>query len=162
MQYALILDLLILITVANATPVVAKLLLGNRYAQPIDGHLVLRDGRPLFGTSKTIRGVLLSVLATTLAAPLLGLEFRIGAVIGAAAMAGDLCSSFLKRRLGFVPSSKATGIDQIPESLLPALACRHALSLAAADVLAVTAIFLVGEILLSRILFRLHFRDRPY
>jgi hypothetical protein len=162
MQYALILDLLILTAVANATPVVAKLLLGNRYAQPIDGNLALGDGRPLFGPSKTIRGVLLSVLATTLAAPLLGLEFRIGAVIGAAAMAGDLCSSFLKRRLGLAPSSKATGIDQIPESLLPALACRHALSLTAADVLAVTAIFLVGEILLSRILFRLHFRDRPY
>jgi len=82
--------------------------------------------------------------------------------VGATAMAGDLCSSFLKRRLGLAPSSKATGIDQIPESLLPSLACRHALSLTAVDVLAVTTLFLVGEILLSRLLFRLHFRDRPY
>jgi CDP-diglyceride synthetase len=162
MQYSLILGLLILLAVANGTPVVAKLLLGSGFSRPIDGNLALWDRRPLFGASKTIRGVLLSVLATTLSAPLLGLDLRIGAVVGATAMAGDLCSSFLKRRLGLAPSSKATGIDQIPESLLPSLACRHALSLTAVDVLAVTTLFLVGEILLSRLLFRLHFRDRPY
>ena len=162
MQYSLILELLTLLAVANASPVVAKLLLGNRFARPLDGNLALSDGRPLFGSSKTVRGVLFAILATTLAAPLLGLEFGIGLVVGVAAMAGDLCSSFLKRRLGLAPSSKATGIDQIPESLLPMLACWHALSLTALDVVAATALFLVGEVLLSRLLFRLHFRDRPY
>jgi CDP-2,3-bis-(O-geranylgeranyl)-sn-glycerol synthase len=162
MQYLLILQLLILLIVANGAPVVAKLLLGSRFSRPLDRNLDLSDGRHLFGRSKTIRGVLFSVLATTLSAPLLGFGFGMGAVVGATAMAGDLCSSFLKRRLGLLPSSKATGIDQIPESLFPALACWHALSLTAIDVLAVTAIFMAGEILLSRILFRLHVRDRPY
>ena len=32
------------------------------------------------------------------------------------AMVGDLLSSFVKRRLKFQPSSRATGLDQIPES----------------------------------------------
>ena len=162
MQYLLVLKLLILLTVANGTPVVAKLLLGDRFSRPLDGGVQPRDGRPLFGSSKTIRGILLSVLLTSACAPLLGLEFKIGAVVGATAMAGDLCSSFAKRRLGLAPSSKATGLDQIPESLFPMLASWHALSLTAIDILAITAIFMVGEIWLSRILFKLHFRDRPY
>lgn len=162
MQYLLVLQLAILLAVANSAPVAAKLILGNRFSRPLDGNLALPDGRPLFGSSKTIRGLLVSILATSVAAPLLGLEFRIGLVVGIVAMAGDLCSSFLKRRLGLAPSSKATGIDQIPESLLPMLACWQALSLTASDILAVTAIFVAGEILLSRILFRFHLRDRPY
>jgi hypothetical protein len=151
-----------LLTVANGTPVVVKLLLGSRWSLPIDGNFELADGRPLFGPSKTVRGVLLSVLATSLAAQILGLGFAIGLLVGIAAMAGDLASSFLKRRLGRPASSKATGIDQIPEALLPALACWHPLSLTIVDVVAVTALFMAGDILLSRILFKLRLRDRPY
>jgi hypothetical protein len=162
MHYLPVVQLLILVSVANSVPIVAKRVLGNRFARPLDGGVTLFDGRPLFGSSKTIRGVLLSILATSACAPLLGLEFRVGAMAGAFAMAGDLCSSFLKRRLGLAPSSRATGLDQIPESLFPALACRHALSLTVIDIVAATAIFMIGEILLSRVLFRLHFRDRPY
>jgi ethanolamine transporter EutH len=155
-------QLLILVSVANSVPIVAKRVLGNRFARPLDGGVMLFDGRPLFGSSKTIRGVVLSILATSACAPLLGLEFRVGVMAGAFAMAGDLCSSFVKRRLGLAPSSRATGLDQIPESLFPALACRNALSLTAIDIVAATAILVIGEILLSRVLFRLHFRDRPY
>ena len=76
-------------------------------------------------------------------------------------MAGDLLSSFLKRRLGLAPSSRATGLDQIPESLFPLLACEQLLSLTAFDI-ADTAIFLIGEVALSRLLFKFHLRDRPY
>ena len=77
-------------------------------------------------------------------------------------MAGDLFSSFLKRRLDLTPSSKAVGLDQVPESLLPLLVCRQALALTVLDVVVTTAIFFVGEVVLSRVLFRLHVRDRPY
>ncbi len=76
-------------------------------------------------------------------------------------MAGDLLSSFLKRRLALAPSSRATGIDQIPESLFPLLACRSAL-VVDASMSRRGSLFLIGEILLSRVLFRLHVRDRPY
>jgi CDP-2,3-bis-(O-geranylgeranyl)-sn-glycerol synthase len=162
MQYLLIVQLLILLAVANVTPLAAKLLLGDRFSIPLDGNFKLPDGQPLFGSSKPIRGILLSVLATSLCAPLFGLEFRIGTIVGAAAMVGDLCSSFLKRRLGLPPSSKATGIDQVPESQLPLLACRQALSLTGIDIVAIAAIFFVGEVLLSRLLFRYRLRDRPY
>lgn len=156
------LQLLILLAAANTAPLLAKLLLGGRFAYPLDGNVVLPDGRPLFGASKTIRGVLAAVVATSALAPLLGLAVGTGLIAGTAAMLGDLCSSFVKRRLGLAPSSKATGLDQIPESLLPLLACRQALALGAIDIAAVAAVFTVGEIVLSKLLFRLRLRDKPY
>lgn len=151
-----------LLALANGTPVIAKKLLGARGAWPVDGGLTVWDGRPLFGASKTWRGVALAIVVTTGASPLVGLDVTIGAVAGATAMAGDLCSSFLKRRLGFVSSSRAVGIDQVPESLLPFIACRAALPLSIADIVAGVAVFTVGEMLASRLLYRWHIRDRPY
>lgn len=162
MQYLAILQLLTLLTLANGSPVVTKWMLGSYLAQPLDGNIKFFDGRPLLGSSKTIRGVVASIVVTSASAPLLGLNVKIGFAVGAVAMAGDLLSSFLKRRLGLSPSSRATGLDQIPESLFPLLACRHALSLTAIDITAATVVFFVGEVVLSRVLFRLRLRDRPY
>ena len=116
----------------------------------------------MFGHSKTIRGILASILITTAGAPLIGLDLTIGAIVASAAMAGDLFSSFVKRRLNFPPSSQALGLDQVPESLFPMLACRDALSLTIADISLGVAIFFVGELILSLLLYQLHLRDRPY
>ena len=162
MHYMALAQLLILLTLANGSPVIVKRIFGERFAMPIDGNARFFDGRPLFGPSKTIRGVVVSFLVTALAAPLLGLQVGIGVLVATAAMAGDLLSSFLKRRLQFAPSSKATGLDQIPESLFSFLACRSALSLTALDIAAGCAIFFMGEALLSQLFFWLRLRDRPY
>jgi CDP-2,3-bis-(O-geranylgeranyl)-sn-glycerol synthase len=162
MHFLPVLKLLVLLTLANGTPIVAKKILGSRFSFPVDAGTSLRDRRPLFGPSKTIRGIVVSILVTTAAAPLLGLDFSVGATAAAAAMAGDLISSFAKRRLNFAPSSQALGLDQIPESLLPMLACRNALSLTAADIVLGVAIFFIGELILSRFLYWLRLRDRPY
>ena len=162
MQIFIILKLLILLAVANGAPVVAKRLFGNRLSYALDGGARFIDGRALFGTSKTVRGLLLSIGATIVASPLFGLDFTTGFLVGLGAMAGDLLSSFTKRRLGMKPSSKATGLDQIPESLLPALMCWKHLSLSFIDVIALVGAFFVGEILLSLLLFKAHIRDRPY
>ncbi len=162
MHYVALAQLLILISLANGSPVIAKRIFGDNYAVPIDGNARFVDGRPLFGPSKTIRGVVISLLVTALGATLFGLQFRLGLLVASAAMAGDLLSSFLKRRLSLAPSSKATGLDQIPESLFPLLACRSALSLTALDIAVGCAIFLAGEMLLSRLFFWLRLRDRPY
>ena len=162
MQAGLIFQLLILLAVANGTPVAAKLILGKTFSQPLDGGARFLDGRPLLGPSKTIRGVVLSVLATAAAAALIGLGAKIGALLGAVAMLGDLSSSFIKRRMGLPASAKATGLDQIPESLFPLLACGLVLPLTIRDVVGATILFFVGELALSRLLFRLNLRERPY
>jgi hypothetical protein len=162
MHYWALLQLLGLLTIANGTPVVAKRIFGDCFAWPLDGNCKFIDGRPLFGTSKSIRGILLSVVATSVCAPLVGLGATTGFVVAVTAMAGDLLSSFIKRRLALAPSSQAIGLDQIPESLFPLLAFRQELGLTATDIIIGVAIFFVGELALSRLLFRLRFRDRPY
>jgi CDP-2,3-bis-(O-geranylgeranyl)-sn-glycerol synthase len=162
MQFILVLQLVLLVAVANGTPILAKRLLGGRLDRPVDGGMTLSDGRPLFGAAKTIRGIALSLIVTPLAAALIGLPWRLGAVVAAGAMAGDLLSSFVKRRMGLAPSSKATGLDQIPEALLPLAASRLVVAVTLLDVVAGTALFLAASFVLSRILFALNLRDQPY
>ena len=162
MQALRILQLLVLMTLANGTPIIAKKIFGPRFARPMDTGIMFFDGRPLFGPSKTIRGIVASILITTASAPLIDLDLTIGAIVASATMAGDLFSSFVKRRLNLPPSSQALGLDQVPESLFPMLACRDALSLTIADIALVVGIFFIGELFLSRFLYRVHLRDEPY
>ena len=162
MQLLHILQILVLLTFANGTPIVAKKIFGSRFALPLDDGIIFFDGRPGFGASKTMRGIVVSILITSAIAPFIGLDLTIGAIVASSAMAGDLFSSFVKRRLNFPPSSQALGLDQVPESLFPMLACRDALSLTIADIALGVGIFFIGELILSRLLFRAHLRDEPY
>src|SRR6476659_7201464 len=132
MHPVIVLQLLILLMLANGTPLMAKKILGDRYSYPLDGNLCLADGRPVFCRSKTVRSIALAVPVTT-GASLIGLGWQTGLLVGSFAMAGDLFSSFCKRRLGLPSSSRASGLDQVPESLLPLLACRDLLALTAAE-----------------------------
>ena len=162
MHPIIILQLLILLALANGVPVAAKKLLGDRLSYPLDGNLRFVDGRPLFGRSKTIRGVVLGILVTAAGAFAMGLGSEIGVLVGSLAMAGDLVSSFIKRRLDLPPSSRASGLDQVPESLLPLLACRNLLSLTIADIVVGVVLFSIGDIVFSRVLYAFRLRDRPY
>lgn len=156
------LRLLLLLIVANGAPVVARMLLGRRFALPLDRGRVLADGNRLFGASKTVAGLLAAILAATLLAPLLGLDGWLGLLIGAAAMLGDLCSSFVKRRLGLASGAMAIGLDQVPESLLPLLVCMPLLGLAWPTVLLLTAAFLLADLLISQLFYRLGVGRHPY
>lgn len=162
MQQFVIVQLLILLLVANGTPVIATRLFGDRLSHPVDCGVRYLDGRRLFGPSKTIRGVGLSIVVTSACAPVIGLEWKTGALVGSAAMIGDLFSSFVKRRMHLPASSRATGLDQVPKSLFPLLCCLPVLSLTFADVIVCVTLFFIGEIALSRLLYRLRPRRHPY
>jgi CDP-diglyceride synthetase len=162
MHPVFILKLMMLLTLANGTPVVVKKIFGRHLGHPLDGGIIFLDGRRLLGTSKTVRGILISIGVTAASAPLVGLDMKVGAIGASAAMAGDLFSSFVKRRLNLPPSSQAIGLDQVPESLLPFLAWRAALPLSVTDIALGVGIFFVGELILSRLLFKLRLRDEPY
>jgi CDP-2,3-bis-(O-geranylgeranyl)-sn-glycerol synthase len=151
-----------LLTLANTAPLIAKKVLGKLCARSLDGGVKFLDGKALFGPSKTIRGVVLSVLVTAAAAPLFGVAPGLGALVAATAMLGDLLSSFVKRRLGLPPSSRAIGLDQVPESVFPLLAWRHALLLDWADIVVAVAIFFVGQTFFARLFYWLRLRDEPY
>ena len=118
---------LLVLAAANSAPVLAKKLFGKSLSYPVDTGFAFIDGRPIFGPSKTIRGLVFAAAASALCAVVLGFAWTTGLEMGLLAMAGDLISSFIKRRIGLTPSSMAVGLDQIPESLLPALAVMRTL-----------------------------------
>lgn len=105
----------------NLLPPLASLALGDRLASPLDHGATWFDGRPLFGPHKTVRGILASLLGSTLIFPLLGVSWRITMCAAALLMLGDLLSSFLKRRLHMPSGESVFGLDQIFEALLPAI-----------------------------------------
>src|SRR5437763_10658743 len=88
-QAGKILNVLVLLMLANGAPVVAKLLLGDRRCYRLDCNLRFADGRRLLGPSNTVRGVILAVLAAAAGAVILGLDWRVGATIESMAMVGD-------------------------------------------------------------------------
>ena len=154
--------ILLLLGVANGTPIFARRIFGQRFGAPLDNGWIFIDGRPLFGSSKTLRGIISSVVATAAIAPLVGFSWITGAGLASASMLGDLLSSFAKRRLNRPLHSQVLGLDQIPESLLPLLLLRQALGLSLWDMLGIVVAFFALELWLSRLLFKLHIRDRPY
>ena len=94
----------------------------------------MRDGHPLLGRSKTWRGLAAAAILAACTAVLMSLPWKLGALAGASAMAGDCLSSFIKRRFGLEPGSMTLGLDQIPESVFPAVACGAYLPLGPLDV----------------------------
>src|ERR1700687_169441 len=89
---SLIAQLLALLALTNGAPLIAKKLFGTTLAVPLDNGITLEDGQPLFGHSKTIRGIALSIALTTLGAPWTGLPSTAGLLVSAMAMIGDLLS----------------------------------------------------------------------
>lgn len=162
LEPALALTLLILITVANGAPILAHRLLGRHLGWPLDGGLVLPDRRRLLGEAKTLRGVISALLLTPPAAWLLGQAWWVGGLIALGAMLGDILSSFIKRRLGLPPSSQALLLDQVPEAALPLVLVWNTLELNAPFVGMLVSVFVVMELLLSKLLYRLRIRRQPY
>lgn len=154
--------LLLLLLVANGSPILARELLGDRLAGPMDAGATLADGHRLLGASKTWRGLVTAVLTTTLLSIAFGWPWQIGATIGACAMLGDALSSFTKRRIGLPSSARAPGLDHLPESFLPLLACKPLLDLSWAQVLLLSLGFMIANLLLSRLMHRLGIRKHPY
>ena len=166
------LKLLTLIIIANGSPIVAQKLFDRRWQLPLDAGKHFIDHKPLFGVTKTWRGIIMACFLTSLAAWMIELLVLTGFVLALGAMLGDLLSSFIKRRLGILSSRRALGLDQIPESLLPLLIIKYfAPTLLPPSlqgditwtlVWQVVAMFFVAELLLSKILYHLRIRNEPY
>ncbi|MEC7376563.1 MAG: CDP-archaeol synthase [Pseudomonadota bacterium] len=156
------LELYVMLVLANGTPVVAARLLKHRWSAPVDGGRLWADGRPVFGHSKTWRGVASGALACALFSVVTGLGFVFGALFGLLGLAGDLLSSFIKRRLGLASSSRALGLDQVPEALLPMLLAMWWLPVSLWTVVIVVVLFALSNILASPLLYRLGIRRQPH
>ena len=116
-----LIQLLSLIIIANGAPILIAAILRDKLNLAVDFGRTLPDKRPVFGPSKTWRGIFASLLTTSVAAWLLGYSPETGFLVAFYAITGDLLSSAVKRRLAMKPSSMAPVLDQVPESLFPAL-----------------------------------------
>lgn len=158
----LLIKLMLLLLIANGAPILSKRIMAKRYDFPIDGAVLFFDHRPILGKSKTWRGLISSLVITSIAAVVLQLHWQAGLIIAGGAMAGDLLSSFIKRRLGISASDQALFLDQIPESLIPLILVSHTFELTRVEIIAMTLSFLVIELLLSKLLYQFKIRNRPY
>jgi len=109
--------------IANAFPVI----FGGGLA--IDMGKKLSDGKPIFGSHKTVRGFTAGLIAGILisVAQTVALEYNksfdfvlpfqfnilIGSMIALGALVGDLIHSFIKRRMGLVEGSPLPVADQL-------------------------------------------------
>jgi len=157
-----IVSCVILLIVANGAPVIAAGLFKSHWKCPIDGGHLFFDGRPWFGFSKTWRGIIAAMLATSLVAILLGNDWQLGMFFAGLALLGDLLASFAKRRMGIAVSGRAWLLDQLPESFLPVVFLRDAIGLSLMEVFIVVGAFTILDLALSPVLYRLNIRRRPY
>lgn len=148
--------MLLLLMIANGSPVALALVLKDRFKRPLDGNLRLPDGHPLFGPSKTLRGIAAAILATALAAPVFNLSLMTGALFGFWAMVGDLLSSFIKRRAGLPSSANVPGLDHIPEAFFPLCFLRSQMALSWADLGIILLVFAVLDLFLWYLLRQLY------
>lgn len=115
-----VVKLLFLLYLINFLPPFLAYALDRRFAAPLDGGRLMRDGRPVLGPHKTWRGVLGAVLlGGGLGGAILGFPLWLGLALGALSMLGDLASSFVKRRLGQPSGRDVPGLDQLVEGALP-------------------------------------------
>ena len=158
-----IINALILLLVANGSPIIIRNLLGEqRLNFPLDHGRQFFDGQPILGPHKTYRGLFTSVIATTLTAWLLSLPMLHGLLFSLFCMLGDLFASFCKRRMRINSGGLAPGLDQIPEAILPLLILQSALQLNYLEILITLILFIILELALSYLLFKLRLRKHPY
>ncbi len=153
---------LLLLLVANGTPILARWFFASRWNHPLDGGRYFVDRRPLLGATKTWRGLITALLATTMCAEMLGIGWWLGCLFALLSLTGDAVASFCKRRLAIAPHGRATGLDQLPEVVLPLWVLHDSLGLDALEVLLVVLLFVLLDLTLSPLLYRLHIRLRPY
>lgn len=149
----------------NSLPCLAHLLCNQRFGLALDLGFSWFDGRPLLGSHKTVRGLLAAMAGGALLAPLLGLPWHVGVLAASLAMAGDLLTSFSKRRLDLDSGDDLLIIDHLLESLLPCLYLASLLDLQRWQLLLVVSSFIAfanwGAKLWHWLLFRPAGKDSP-
>jgi CDP-2,3-bis-(O-geranylgeranyl)-sn-glycerol synthase len=112
--------------VANAVPVI----FGGGY--PLDAGKLFWDGKPMFGSNKTVRGFFAGLLVGTFAGFVLSSLYQLdgfpqdllfqynillGFTLSLGALTGDLLHSFIKRRIDISPGSPLPVADQLDFAL---------------------------------------------
>jgi CDP-diglyceride synthetase len=140
----LYLKALTLLWLINFAPPLLAHFLADKWNRPLDRGKRFRDGRPLLGPHKTERGVIGALLMGYVAGLFLGYHWWVGISCAFLSMAGDLLSSFIKRRLGQPSGTVSPGLDQLFEGVLPFAVLAGYHSLSSAEVAVLLAVFAAG------------------
>jgi len=138
--------------IANAFPVI----FGGGLA--IDMGKKLSDGKPIFGSHKTVRGFIAGLIAglftsvvqtillqsTVLSDFVLPFQFNmlIGLMITLGALVGDLAHSFIKRRIGLVEGAPLPVADQL-DFVLGAIVFSLPVSVSSPPLLTIVIVILI-------------------
>lgn len=157
--------ILILLWAINFVPPLLTYVFEDRWNIPLDRGFCLPDGRPLFGAHKTFRGFWGGVAGGTVVAFILGFPWWVGCGAGFLSMAGDLTSSFIKRRLGTSSGDIVPVLDQGFEGLFPFFLLSPYLLLSIGEIVLLLVFFGVGayggSLFLNRILLAIPFANYP-
>jgi CDP-diglyceride synthetase len=154
--------ILIMLLASNAAPILVAWLFRSAGELPLDLGSRLADGRPLFGSSKTWRGLVASLVVACVLSAALGFGYLFGLAFGSLVMTGDLFSSFVKRRRGLAPGDQSLGLDQLPESIAPTLYAVAVTGIQWWWAILLPLAFMLLELAVSRPLYWLKIRKRPY
>lgn len=142
---------LALLSAANATPVIVAQLARDRWSTPLDFGYVMSDGERLLGSHKTWRGLIVGVLAGLGVGAMFDLSLLSSAGFAATSLLADVVSSAAKRRMHLKPGTESVGLDQLGEALLPLILFSTPLSLAPAEIVGVTVIFVLLDLSTTRL-----------
>ncbi|WP_462324829.1 CDP-archaeol synthase [Desulfoplanes sp.] len=121
----LYLKILLLLWLINFAPPLAAYFFEDKGIFPVDGGKRWRDGEPLFGPHKTFRGIGAALVCGSFFGYAFGLTLWTGFFCAVLSMTGDLCSSFLKRRLKISSGNDFPGLDQGVEGVLPLVLLKY-------------------------------------
>lgn len=148
----IIIRVIVFLVLVNCLPVVTHMVLQERWRYPLDGGCTWRDGKPLLGKNKSVRGVIVGIAGGTAAYGLLMQPWWVAATASLLTMAGDLTSSFIKRRMGHPKGRSVFPLDQIFESLLPVLFLAPYMGLSIEQQLIILVLFVLTAYSSSRYL----------
>ncbi|HHO47226.1 MAG TPA: CDP-archaeol synthase [Desulfobacteraceae bacterium] len=157
----IVLQLTAFVVWVNLLPPLASLIWKDRFDRPLDGGKVWFDGRPVFGPHKTVRGILTSILGGMAVFPLLNVPWWAAGIGALLAMAGDLLSSFIKRRFSLGSGSNVVVLDQFFEAFFPTCFFAAYLDLALWQLLAVLVCFIPFALLGAAIWSFITYRPSP-
>ncbi len=154
-----VLKVVVFLLWVNGLPSFFGVLLRDSFHYPVDGNRLWSDGRPLFGRNKTVRGIAASVAGGIAVFPILGQAWWVAGLAALLAMAGDLLSSFIKRRADFFSGKNIVILDQIFESLFPLLFLKLFIGFEGVEMFIILTLF-ISTAYLSSCLW-LYIVDRP-
>lgn len=159
------LAILSLLWCINFVPPLLAFFLGDRWNQPLDFGSSFVDGKPLLGPHKTLRGTTGAIAVGAILGMMMGMPWWVGLAAGTLSMAGDITSSFVKRRLSLPSGSGVAGFDQVVEGFLPFLVLQPHFSLSAGQVYCLVIFFCTGAFagswFLRHVLLKEPFADYP-